>query len=64
MVLTFAGPVVAGDTAYSTMRDRQEQQEYFVSEWQALLQEKIFKHVEANYPSMAVHVFGKSFIYR
>ena len=41
ILLSFAGPFEFNGTRYSHMRDRQEQQELYVADWQNKLGEKL-----------------------
>ena len=64
MLLTFAGPIEAYGNRYSHMRDRQEDQELYISDWQNKLGDTLQKIQKEKYPTLRVHVFGRSFIYR
>lgn len=64
ILLSFAGPFEANGIRYSHMRDRQEQQELYVADWQNDLGDRLQKLQAEKYPNFKVHVFGRSFVYR
>jgi hypothetical protein len=64
LVLQTAGPVELDNTRYSHMRDRNEQQEYLVADWEVDLNAKLMKIQKEKYPDFSVHSFGRSYIYR
>ena len=64
LVLQIAGPVELDGTRYSHMRDRDEQQEYLVADWEVKLNSKLMKIQKEKYPDLRVHCFGRSYIYR
>ena len=63
IMIQCAGPIDVEGTRYSTMRDRGEQQEFFIANWQVDLNDKIIE-LMADFPEFKAHSFGRAYVYR